>query len=956
MDTVRHRVGQPFFSWRQPALPVTHPLEVELLGRAVTVGARKLLHSTCQHVRLPRLSRLHRLADSVRRLVQIRPAAAAAAMLLICGYGKRVRAMVGDPILIGRGSTGMIPPDPWSHTHRCNSGSGSGCIGRVGGGLAAASSCGCRSPRLPPSASLCCVSVSRGHVRIDVLSSQPLSVRLTQQKTKHPTLVYRRADLAAIGWIAREQEQPQEQSQPLPQPTDAHAEGTDAAADPASPAGVAATASAEQLAARDRLALRLHSYESVTLEAGDAFGIRGETLLWPFWIAELPPPPPDKQAAAPVPAAAATSAMAAPAPPAAAASTAAAVTAADCADSHSSNSSNAPFTPPRRRGSRSPTHVSCASLSSHSLSRRLSSSSAAGASPSAAAAAAAAAAPVPCAGAEAGVMGPVSPFYQTLRTDSLRAAMAAARRADGGQAVPTPATALLLREAAAAEDEADRRRQREEASLWNLDQYSHAKRRKITPAAQVGAAAAAGAAGVQAAASSAAVPAASSASLSGMAQSHSRPALARATAAAAAASSNAASVAPPFASSSPAPAVSSAVAGPPPDTSPAPPTLALPCLSTGDFHFLPEKACPIAERAVRFFLQCHAGRSDVRVTMLLPALASGELTESGRAVASYLDVHPIDERFSWRACSDPSALGALGVGAAFLVHATTYRFQGGEGGAINRHMEGEFGQRMHGAHGAARTGRAYTSRVDPHGALALRCPGLRFLLSVRPPNMNPARPDCLAGDYLKGCKELRETYDAVFKQFAELAGLDRRGNGAGAPAGTGTGPTAAGGAAAHAEPATATTGAGVVPVTAEEKDPVLDSASQRGSSQPRPAAASAHSPSPPAAAATAAAAAASPRPASSPGSASSSSSASGLCSFVPPASGLPPYRPPATPPPKPSGHFSALLYAYIKQPRPAALQPSVLWEDDGQPAAAVSDGRGAAHSVVGGLAPSHRLM
>jgi len=77
--------------------------------------------------------------------------------------------------------------------------------------------------------------VSRHHLIIRVLSAHPLSVRLTQ-RGKQPTLVYRRDDLAQIGWLAHEQEQ----DQPQPQAADTYGEGADAAKAP--PAAAAASA------------------------------------------------------------------------------------------------------------------------------------------------------------------------------------------------------------------------------------------------------------------------------------------------------------------------------------------------------------------------------------------------------------------------------------------------------------------------------------------------------------------------------------------------------------------------------------------------------------------------------------------------------------------------------------------------------------------------------------------
>lgn len=43
--------------------------------------------------------------------------------------------------------------------------------------------------------------------------------------------------------------------------------------------------------------------------------------------------------------------------------------------------------------------------------------------------------------------------------------------------------------------------------------------------------------------------------------------------------------------------------------------------------------------------------------------------------------------------------------------------------------------------------------------------GVTHVIHVLGPNMNPMRPDCLKGDYVKGCKILREAYSSLFEEF-----------------------------------------------------------------------------------------------------------------------------------------------------------------------------------------------
>ena len=670
-------------------------------------------------------------------------------------------------------------------------------------------------------------SVSRSHVRLELVrSAPPLQVRLTQIG-RHPTSVYRLADLEAIGWLTPEAD---------PQ-SDAEARTDDAARSVAASSPAAAAAASvslssltpAQLAARSTRAHLLSAGESILLTAGDAFGIQGDTTLWPFWIAGIPQQ-----------------------------NTAAGNEMTDAADAAGgqARAASLSLTPPR---SISP-HLSATALTPPSLSRAGS------------------------------VQGPVSSFYGSFHADSLSHAMDQARQIDGGVAVDTLAAQALKARQIAAEYEAEMKRQAVEDALWSLEDYPEDKQRAVQrlKATSAAATAAVSAAMMRDATPTPLVFPASQSVLGANTVppptsrlSSPAPAAAAALASSAAASSASLSAAVAATASSPAaPAAASAasVASMSPSPAGLSPTLVLPSLSTGDFQFDPEKALPILDRILCFFFGMHRDPA-IRIWMVLPTDAHGTLTPSSAKVAAYFEAHPIDDRFSVSA-GDLCALGDLGIRASFLVHATTYRYSGGEGGVLNRYLPPDFATRMHSQFGAATSSRVYLSHLDPSCALSQRCPGLQVLLTVRPPNQNDARPDSLKGDYLKGCRELRETYDAIFKTFEEKANIKRSVMEEHAP--------------------TAAAAASSQPHTARAASPSLTP----GASAAAPAAASATS--------SAAAAAA--------------SSASSSPSFHPPGV-FPTYSPPAKPP-QLSGHFLSLLYQYVRVPRSPSITPAIFWEDD----------------------------
>lgn len=67
--------------------------------------------------------------------------------------------------------------------------------------------------------------------------------------------------------------------------------------------------------------------------------------------------------------------------------------------------------------------------------------------------------------------------------------------------------------------------------------------------------------------------------------------------------------------------------------------------------------------------------------------------------------------------------------------------------------------------------------LSPGSAVAVPLPassplrreeGVTHVIHVLGPNMNPQRPNCLAGDYIQGCDILRATYRRLFETFAMI--------------------------------------------------------------------------------------------------------------------------------------------------------------------------------------------
>lgn len=335
-----------------------------------------------------------------------------------------------------------------------------------------------------------------------------------------------------------------------------------------------------------------------------------------------------------------------------------------------------------------------------------------------------------------------------------------------------------------------------------------------------------------------------------------------------------------------------------------PPTLVMQPLSVFDFHFSTEKANPLCHAALKTFFakHTHETQPNLRITMVLSGSTPESLTGPARDVWDYFTSHPVDARFDLR-IGDITALTALGVRATYMVHPTTWRFVGGEGGRIARYMHPTFVDHLIERYPkGAQLGTAYVTHVPQECELAKRCAGLISLLTLTPPNMNPSRPNSLNGDYMKGCKALTTAYNVLFLAFeAKLKATNHSASNSSPHAPIHTPHTLHPPAVASAVTITPISTAAPLVIASRSPSP-------------------AHAPPPPGAA-------------TSPNADNGSSSLHGLslASIAPAAPFVPPTVCPSyTKPdgiPKAACHFTRVLYKYIEHPRDSMFEPYIFWED-----------------------------
>ena len=208
----------------------------------------------------------------------------------------------------------------------------------------------------------------------------------------------------------------------------------------------------------------------------------------------------------------------------------------------------------------------------------------------------------------------------------------------------------------------------------------------------------------------------------------------------------------------------------------APRVLVFPSISTAIFMFDVDKAADVACEVIQRFLTRFSGPRYASLRLVLvdiPASGKSKLEDSEALFAFSKRWSVINKsgetRFSIKVANitDNASRGP----AVAIANATNATFAGGLAtGGVNRAIHVAAGPELQEdsrkAHGKAVPGNAYTVALRPTSGLYTQ--GVRHVVHVLGPNMNPTRADCLHGDYMVGCKQLKQCYEGLFNAFIAL--------------------------------------------------------------------------------------------------------------------------------------------------------------------------------------------
>ncbi|KAG0560402.1 hypothetical protein KC19_10G178600 [Ceratodon purpureus] len=196
-------------------------------------------------------------------------------------------------------------------------------------------------------------------------------------------------------------------------------------------------------------------------------------------------------------------------------------------------------------------------------------------------------------------------------------------------------------------------------------------------------------------------------------------------------------------------------------------SLAFPSISTADFQFDHEMAADIiVETVVEFHRNpSHAGLRFVFVDLSgnsdMLRRVSKKAAEAGMSALQLL-IHAGDIT-NLRTSGGPQC--------NYIANATNWRLKPG-GGGVNAAIFEAAGSEFEAAT------KEVAKTLQPGDAVAVPIPatsplrrveGVTHVIHVLGPNMNPMRPNSLAGDYNQGCQVLRNAYSNLFKVFSSIA-------------------------------------------------------------------------------------------------------------------------------------------------------------------------------------------
>ena len=202
-------------------------------------------------------------------------------------------------------------------------------------------------------------------------------------------------------------------------------------------------------------------------------------------------------------------------------------------------------------------------------------------------------------------------------------------------------------------------------------------------------------------------------------------------------------------------------------------TLAFPSLSTCAFAFDVHRAASTLLREVAKFLRQHPN-DQLALLLVEPA---GEAREALLATKHAEPGLEEDGRFAI-AAADVSlpALRAHGAAARVIANAANHKLNAKPTTRVNKAVYAAAGgaelealtRARHGHSG--RPGEAYCIEL-PAGNALREAESVTHVVHLVGPNMNPAKPECLDGDYATGCAQLGDTYAACFAEFHRLLEL-----------------------------------------------------------------------------------------------------------------------------------------------------------------------------------------
>ncbi|KAG6556035.1 hypothetical protein Mapa_001976 [Marchantia paleacea] len=195
-------------------------------------------------------------------------------------------------------------------------------------------------------------------------------------------------------------------------------------------------------------------------------------------------------------------------------------------------------------------------------------------------------------------------------------------------------------------------------------------------------------------------------------------------------------------------------------------TLAFPSISTADFQFDHYKASTILVESVSEFL-LKSPNAGLKLVLVDISSKSHMLSLVMRK-ATELNID--SDRFTVFTGDITKIRSSGGPPCNVLANATNWRLKAG-GGGVNAAIFKAAGPELEEATKKVATtllpGASIVVPLSPSSPLRKQ-EGVTHVIHVLGPNMNPQRPNCLADDYVEGCKILRNAYASLFENFASL--------------------------------------------------------------------------------------------------------------------------------------------------------------------------------------------